>query len=104
MAFNRSVTGSGPGFAPVVGMEAVSDVLAEFKAKLVRAGYFVEHEIAYAPDFGVPQRRSRLVLLASRHGPISLDRSTAECPVGTVDATANNPAQLYVTEVDSHHL
>ena len=24
--------------------------------------------------------------------------------VGTVDATANNPAQLYVTEVDSHHL
>ncbi len=24
--------------------------------------------------------------------------------VGTVDATANNPAQLYVTEVDAHHL
>ena len=50
-------------------------VFSAFEAGLRRADYHVHHEIAYAPDFGVPQQRHRLVLLASRRGPITLDRS-----------------------------
>lgn len=51
------------------------EVFASFKRALQDNGYHTHHEVAYAPDFGVPQRRSRLVVLASRMGPISLDRS-----------------------------
>ena len=51
------------------------DSFSAFEAGLRRADYHVHHEIAYAPDFGVPQQRHRLVLLASRRGPITLDRS-----------------------------
>ncbi len=35
-------------------------------------GYFVQYTIADAADFGVPQRRRRLIMLASRIGPVSL--------------------------------
>jgi len=47
-------------------------VFADFKRQLERAGYQVWHDIVYAPNYGVPQSRYRLVLLASRHGPIAL--------------------------------
>jgi DNA (cytosine-5)-methyltransferase 1 len=50
-------------------------VFSAFEAVLREADYHVHHEIAYAPDFGVPRKRYRLVLLASRRGPITLDRS-----------------------------
>lgn len=43
-------------------------VFDEFAHVLRNCGYEIEHTIAYCPDFGVPQSRSRLVLLASRHG------------------------------------
>lgn len=49
------------------------DVIAKFVETLEANGYAVDHRIVFAPDYGVPQRRSRLVLLASRRGPISLE-------------------------------
>lgn len=48
-------------------------VFNDFVEALEKAGYYVDHRIAFAPDFGVPQRRSRLVLLASSLGEISLE-------------------------------
>lgn len=47
-------------------------VFDRFVSRLEANGYHVWHDVVYTPDFGVPQRRSRLVLLASLHGPISL--------------------------------
>lgn len=47
-------------------------VIDAFVSKLEAHDYTVEKQIVYAPDYGVPQRRSRLVVLASRKGPISL--------------------------------
>lgn len=44
-------------------------VFEEFKALLEDAGYNVQHTIAKCEQFGVPQRRRRLVVLAARHGP-----------------------------------
>lgn len=49
-------------------------VFKAFEATLRANDYHVSREIAYAPDFGVPQRRSRLVVLASRKGPLALLR------------------------------
>lgn len=47
-------------------------VLDAFISKLEGDGYFVEKNLVHAPGYGVPQQRSRLVVLASRHGTINL--------------------------------
>lgn len=49
------------------------EVLRSFVSKLKSAKYEVSCGVVYAPNYGVPQRRSRLVLLASRLGEISLE-------------------------------
>lgn len=68
----------------VVSMENVPRLLAfregtifnKFVDRLRRAGYEVEWDVLYGPDFGLAQTRSRLVLLASRLGPISMPTPT----------------------------
>jgi len=61
----------------VVSMENVPEmqrhaVFADFVCQLEGLGYEVSHTEAYGPDFGLPQQRKRLVLLASLLGPIGL--------------------------------
>ncbi len=61
----------------VVTMENVpnlanQEVFADFLAFLKRRGYYVSYSNVYCPDYGVPQKRRRLVLLASKFGEISL--------------------------------
>jgi DNA (cytosine-5)-methyltransferase 1 len=41
-------------------------VFEDFVAALTAEGYFVDHKIINAADYGVPQRRKRLVLLAAK--------------------------------------
>lgn len=47
-------------------------VFSNFVDSLEKEGYFVWHRIVYAPDYGIPQKRKRLVLLASNLGNIEL--------------------------------
>ena len=47
-------------------------VFRDFAADLKRVGYSVSYQTIRADQYGVPQRRSRLVLLASLHGPIEM--------------------------------
>ena len=56
-------------------------VFQNFVSALERDGYRVSPGMAFAPDYGVPQRRSRLVLLASRLGDIRLEEPTHD-PAG----------------------
>ena len=61
----------------IVSMENVPNLIHEkvFKdfVRTLRANnYYVEYQIVYCPDYGVPQHRKRLVLLASRMGEIHL--------------------------------
>jgi DNA (cytosine-5)-methyltransferase 1 len=48
------------------------NVFKRFISVLGKNGYFVFHDIVDCADYGVPQRRKRLVLLASKLGPIEL--------------------------------
>lgn len=67
----------------VISMENVpnlqyQDIFQDFLSRLKDAGYFVDDEpkIVYCPDYGIPQNRRRLVLLASKHGEIKLIEPT----------------------------
>lgn len=79
--FGRLIVDSAP---DIVSMENVprlvnfkkGRIFADFVKMLEDADYHVSWSIAYAPDYGVPQQRSRLVLLASKHGPIALEPPT----------------------------
>lgn len=64
----------------IVTMENVSQILS-FKEKpvfndfvdlLKKNGYSVDFKVVYCPDYGIPQTRKRIVLLASRLGQINL--------------------------------
>ncbi|HAX92276.1 MAG TPA: DNA (cytosine-5-)-methyltransferase [Rhodospirillaceae bacterium] len=48
------------------------NVFDEFVASLKENGYAVSYQIVNCAEYGVPQQRNRLVLLASKLGPISL--------------------------------
>ena len=52
------------------------EVFDNFVRKIEGAGYFISKSIVYAPDYGVPQTRSRLVLLGSLHGYFELGPPT----------------------------
>src|SRR2546428_2685440 len=57
----------------VVSMENVPQVLHhhvfnEFVRDLVRSGYAVSQYMVFCPDYGIPQRRRRMVLFASKFG------------------------------------
>lgn len=50
--------------------------LKKFRTALVRAGYEVKAEVLNVAHFGVPQRRRRMVLLASRVSPVEFAKPT----------------------------
>jgi DNA (cytosine-5)-methyltransferase 1 len=50
----------------------LKNVLGDFVALLEQEGYSVSVDIVYCPQYGIPQTRRRLVLLASLLGPIKL--------------------------------
>ncbi|WP_077612219.1 DNA cytosine methyltransferase [Clostridium sp. Marseille-P2415] len=61
----------------IVSMENVpnlvnEEVFNDFLHTLEEFGYFIDWNVVYCPDYGVPQNRKRLVLLASRLGEIHL--------------------------------
>ncbi len=63
----------------------------DFKGALEEAGYFVNWSIARCEEFGVPQRRRRLVVIASLHQPVPELRSTHDKPLTVEDVLRNLP-------------
>ena len=67
----------------IVSMENVPNlaeqpIFKSFVNKLKRAGYKVSYSVVFCPDYGVPQQRNRLVLLASKLGKITLIKPTRQ--------------------------
>jgi len=61
----------------IVSMENVpnlsnKNIFKEFQSSLEQMGFHVSSQNVYCPDFGMPQKRRRLVLLASKYGQIEL--------------------------------
>lgn len=61
----------------IIAMENVPElektkVFLDFVSELEKCGYHIMHQVVYCPDYGIPQSRKRLVLLASVFGDISL--------------------------------
>ena len=77
------------------------EVFAGFLAALKRLGYRIDWRIAFAPDYGVPQRRARLVLLASQLGEIAFEEPT-HAPSGyrTVADTIGELPKLAAGDID----
>ncbi|WP_294962404.1 DNA cytosine methyltransferase [Sulfurimonas sp.] len=68
----------------IVSMENVPNLLKfkkepvfhNFVKELEEYGYHVWYDIVFSPDYGIPQKRKRLVLLASKKGKIELIKPT----------------------------
>ena len=75
---------------------------ADFVRTLRTNGYEVEWDIVTCPDFGVPQSRSRLVLVASKHGRPPMPEAThAPDAYVTVRQVIGHLAPLDAGQVDS---
>lgn len=66
-------------------------VFEDFKQTLENAGYWVGWSIAKCEEFGVPQRRRRLVVVASRRGPVSALMPTHSEPLTVADVLRSLP-------------
>jgi DNA (cytosine-5)-methyltransferase 1 len=69
----------------VVTMENVPSVekhsvFVDFVDELRRLGYYVWYGVVNSSDYGVPQSRRRMVLLASLHAPIEMLKPTHKVP------------------------
>ncbi|MBX9865570.1 MAG: DNA cytosine methyltransferase [Burkholderiales bacterium] len=51
-------------------------VFQDFVTNLQELGYYVSYKLVFAPDYGVPQKRKRLILLASKFDNIGIISST----------------------------
>lgn len=80
----------------IVSMENVPELAKEkvfndFVATLKTEGYFVSHKVVNVADYGVPQRRKRLILLASRIKEIALIDATHQQYATVREAIGNLP-------------
>jgi DNA (cytosine-5)-methyltransferase 1 len=72
--FRRVILESQP---DVISMENVPELekhvaFTRFVSALKRAGYHVSYSVVFCPEYGIPQSRRRLVLLASKFGELTL--------------------------------
>jgi DNA (cytosine-5)-methyltransferase 1 len=102
--FGRLVREAQPDFVTMENVPQLLDhqVFAEFRSSL--AGYHVWHDIIECAQYGVPQTRKRLVLLASRIGQITLAPPPANnvSRAGTVRAAISQLPPLSAGESDSN--
>jgi len=75
--FGRLVNETSPDIVTMENVPQIMDfklkpVLSDFISLLERNGYEVNVNKVYCPDYGIPQTRKRLVLIASRIGKIEL--------------------------------
>ena len=92
----------------IVSMENVrgivkTNVFKKFLDVLEKNNYYVDYKIVYAPDYGAPQSRSRLILLASRLEEIKIPEPThMKDSYKTVKDTIKNLQAIRVGKVSKN--
>ena len=71
---------------------AKQGVFLDFKSSLEDCGYYTWCEVVNCSNYGVPQDRQRLVLVASKLGKISLSPSNHGKPLSVKDVLAKLPS------------
>jgi DNA (cytosine-5)-methyltransferase 1 len=76
--FTKLVVNILPEFVTMENVPEMQDspVFAEFLETLMRNDYSVDIHVVYCPQLGIPQKRKRLVLLASKIGEISVPKGS----------------------------
>jgi DNA (cytosine-5)-methyltransferase 1 len=104
--FGRFATGILPEFVTMENVPELADrgreVFDRFVRTLVRQGYFVDWKLVHCAEYGIPQARRRLVLLASRLGPIAVPDGRCRYPSQwkTVRNAIGDLPRLAAGEVD----
>ncbi len=82
----------------IVSMENVpnlanKEIFIQFVDFLKRKKYFVSYSNIFCPDYGIPQKRRRLVLLASKYGDINIIDKThsPQDYISAIDAIGDLP-------------
>ena len=88
--FARLVQETQPDFVSMENVPGLAkhQAFVDFRQTLELMGYHDDATIVRCSDYGVPQKRQRLVLLASRHGPIRIPKPSADS--GTVREFIND--------------
>lgn len=78
--FGRLVKELEPDFVTMENVPRLAEqaVFEKFVADLEDNDFWVFHDVVNCADYGVPQQRQRLVLLASKHGPIEMIAPTVK--------------------------
>ena len=77
-------------------------VFENFVQSLRECGYAAAWSVVFCPDFGIPQSRSRLVLIASRHGqPFLPEKTHGEAGYVTVRETIGALPALAAGDADA---
>ena len=69
-----------------------SEIVRTMAARLEDSGYFVDYRIVNASDYGVPQKRQRLIFVALRHGDGFVWPSATTSQVTVDDAIGDLPS------------
>lgn len=105
--FGRYVVGIEPELVTMENVPELAnrgrDVFDRFVRTLTKLGYYVDWQIVNCEEYGVPQFRRRLVLLASKLGPLSVPKGTRRTPSRwkTVRDTIGNLPKLKSGQEDT---
>jgi len=93
-AFSRAVRASTPEFVTMENVPGLErhDIFRKFVRALRSEGYSVEWGVLECARYGIPQRRRRLVLVASRVGEARLPEPTHAEPVDVAHAIGHLPS------------
>lgn len=99
--FGRLIVECGPDLVTMENVPrlAEQDIFSAFISQLEENDYFVSFQVVNCADYGVPQQRNRLVLLASKYGEINMIAPTT--PAGkrkTVRAAISQLPELKAGE------
>lgn len=80
-------------------------VFSDFCSKLIQMGYYIDFKEIFCPDYGIPQRRTRLVLIASQLGEIKIiDKTHSPLNYKTVRETISGLPEIKAGETDENDL